>query len=212
MALRGFLSGCISFNEFVRGRVFTGLLYLAPFLIALGVIAWIYGTVSGALEPFFFGDSDLLLPIVTVLVILFLPFTMGMILLSVPGQRVLNLFGSLAERTPFAGPIYRVGKDVSSAFSPGSQTGFNRVVQVEYPRRGMWALGFLTSTVEFEDGTTWGSVFLPTAPLPNSGWVAYMPLDEILEVEMTIGEAMQITLSGGIVMPKSIKRSKLELG
>lgn len=211
MALRGFLGGCISFNEFVRGRVFSGLLYLAPFLIALGVIAWIYGTVSGALEPFFFGDSDILLPIVTVVVILFLPFTMGMVLLSPIGKRILDLFGSAAERTPFAGPIYRVGKDVSTAFNPGGETGFNRVVQVEYPRRGMWAIGFLTSTVVFEDGTTWGSVFLPTAPLPNSGWVAFMPIDEILEVEMSTGDAMQITLSGGIVMPKTMKRSRLEL-
>ena len=122
------------------------------------------------------------------------------------------LLGSAAERTPFAGSIYRVGKDVSTAFNPGGQTGFNRVVQVEYPRRGMWAIGFLTSTVVFEDGSTWGSVFLPTAPLPNSGWVAFLPLEDIFDVAMSTGEAMQITLSGGIVMPKAITRSKLELG
>ena len=211
MIFRGFLSGCISFNDFVRGRVFAGLLYLAPFLIALAVIAWIYGTVAGAIEPFFFGDSDVLLPFVTVVVILFLPFSLGMILLSGPGRRVMGMIGHLAERTPFAGSIYRVGKDVSTAFDPGGQTGFNRVVQVEYPRRGMWALGFLTSTVTFEDGSIMGSVFLPTAPLPNSGWVAFLPIEDIFELEMSTGEAMQITLSGGIVMPSAIVRSRLEL-
>ena len=211
MIFRGFLSGCVSFNDFVRHRVFSGLLYLAPFLIALAVIAWIYGTVAGGLEPFFFADSDVLLPIVTVAVILFLPFSIGMVLLMGPGRRILDVLGVVAERMPFAGPIYRVGKDVSSSFNPGSQTGFNRVVQVEYPRRGMWSLGFLTSTVTFEDGSEWGSVFLPTAPLPNSGWVAFLPINDIFEVEMSTGEAMQITLSGGIVMPKTIIRSKLEL-
>ncbi len=211
MYFRAFLSGCISFAEFTRGRVVSGLLYLAPFLIALAVVAWIYGTVQGAIEPFFFGDSDVVLPVVTVIVIIFLPFTMGVLLLTTPGKRVLELLGAIVERTPFVGSIYRVGKDVSSAFNPNGETGFNRVVHVEYPRRGMWAIGFLTSTVVFEDGSTWGSVFLPTAPLPNSGWVAFLPLDDIYEIEMSTGEAMQITLSGGIVMPAEINRSKLRI-
>lgn len=211
MMLRGFLGGCLSFNDFVRGRVFAGLLYLLPFALALAVIAWIYTTVAGAIELFFVGDSDVLLPIATVAIILFLPFSMGMLLLSGPGRRMLGLFGRLAERTPFAGSIYKVGKDVSTAFDPSGQTGFNRVVQVEYPRKGMWALGFLTSTVTFNDGSVVGTVFLPTAPLPNSGWVAFIPLEDILELDMTTGEAMQITLSGGIVMPEAISRRKLEL-
>ena len=97
------------------------------------------------------------------------------------------------------------------AFDPASQMGFNRVVQIEYPRAGMWSMGFLTSTVKYEDGTTWAVVFLPTAPLPNSGWVAYVPVNEVYELDMSTSQAMQLTLSGGIVTPPRMVRKRLSL-
>ena len=114
-----------------------------------------------------------------------------------------------AQRVPFAGSIYRVGKNVSVAFDPETQLGFNRVVHIQYPRDGVWSLGFLTGIVDGDDSTKWAVVFLPTAPLPNSGWIAYVPVNDVYELDMTTSEAMQITLSGGIVIPRSIKRRRL---
>ncbi len=207
--LRRFLGYCIGLNDFVRGRVYAGLLYLAPLVLTLGILAWIYTTVSGSLEPLFVRESARYLPLVTIGILLLGPFGVGFLLLFQPIKRALKLADSGAERVPFAGSIYRVGKNVSAAFDPETQLGFNRVVHIQYPRDGVWSLGFLTGIINGDDNTRWAVVFLPTAPLPNSGWIAYVPVTDVYELDMTTSEAMQITLSGGIVVPESIKRRRL---
>lgn len=205
-----FLGGCISLADYTRGRIYAGLLFLAPFVLTLAVLAWIFGTLSSAIEPLFVGDSARYLAVSTITLLLLAPFTVGLLLLFMPTRRIFTLMEKGAQRLPFAGSIFRVGKNVSAAFDPDTQHGFNRVVQIEYPRDGVWSLGFLTGVVENEDdGTQWAVVFLPTAPLPNSGWIAYVAIDNVVELEMSTSEAMQITLSGGSVTPRSFKRKKL---
>lgn len=208
---RKFIGSCISLNDYVRGRVFAGLLFLTPFVIVLAVLIWIYSTASGSLEPLFVKGSDKYLPIATVAILLLAPFGVGVLLLLRPARKVLRLIETGTQRVPFAGSIYRIGKNVSSAFDPDTQLGFNRVVHIQYPRDGVWSLGFLTGIIEYEDGTKWAVVFLPTAPLPNSGWIAYVPIDDVFELDMTTTQAMQITLSGGIVIPRSFNRKRLSL-
>ena len=207
--IRRFIGNCIRLNEYVRGRVYAGLLFMAPFVITLTVLAWIYGTLSGALETIFVRETARYLPLATIGILLLAPFTMELLLLFRPVRRVFDLMETGAQRVPFAGSIFRVGKHVSAAFDPDTTHGFNRVVQIQYPRDGIWSLGFLTGIIEYDDGTEWAVVFLPTAPLPNSGWIAYVPVDEVIELDMTTSEAMHITLSGGTVLPKSITRKKL---
>lgn len=205
-----FIGTCISLNDYIRGRIFAGLLFLAPFVLTLAVLAWIYGTLSDAIEPLFVRESARYLPVITIGLLLFAPLSVGLLLLFMPVRRVFGLMEKGAQRVPFAGSIFRVGKNVSAAFDPDTQHGFNRVVQIQYPRDGIWSLGFLTGIIDYEDdGTKWAVVFLPTAPLPNSGWIAYVPIEDVFELDMTTSQAMQITISGGTVIPRSIKRKKL---
>ena len=81
---------------------------------------------------------------------------------------------------------------------------------VEYPRVGAWSIGFLTAITATSDGKQLAVVYIPTAPLPNSGWVAVVPVEEVLDTNLSVQQAMQMVFSGGIVSPKVITTSKLE--
>ena len=85
-----------------------------------------------------------------------------------------------------------------------SAAGFKRVVIVEFPRQGAWMVGFPTGITTVTPGTTMGVVYLPTAPMPQSGFVNLIPIQEIYDASMTVPEAMQMVLSGGISSPLEI--------
>ena len=97
MIIRRFIGTCIRLNDYVRGRVFAGLLFMAPFVITLTVLAWIYGTLSGALETVFVRDTARYLPLATIGILLLAPFTMGLLLLFRPVRRVFNLVETGAQ-------------------------------------------------------------------------------------------------------------------
>jgi uncharacterized membrane protein len=82
---------------------------------------------------------------------------------------------------------------------------FNKVVLVEFPRKGCWTIGFLTNTVQGEaqaksDRDVW-TVFVPTTPNPTSGFLLMLPRSEIVELDMPVGEGMKMIISGGAVVP-----------
>jgi uncharacterized membrane protein len=77
-------------------------------------------------------------------------------------------------------------------------------VAIEYPRHGAWALGFLTAIANDEEGVEMGIIYIPTAPSPQSGWVAILPMTQIFDVDLPVSTAMRLILSGGISSPSSI--------
>ena len=96
-----------------------------------------------------------------------------------------------------------------SAFS-FTQTGFERVVFVEYPRKGAWTLGFVTGQSTGMDGTEFIHLFIPTTPNPTSGWALFVPEDEVIPSEMTVEQGLKALISGGALTPPVMKlRRKL---
>jgi uncharacterized membrane protein len=88
--------------------------------------------------------------------------------------------------------------------------GFKRVVLVEYPRKGLWAVGFVTNSIELEkEKKRFDVVFIPTTPNPTSGFIEMIPEGEAVEINLTIEEGLKMVISGGLVSPKQIAtRSK----
>ncbi|MGY4706162.1 DUF502 domain-containing protein [Candidatus Bipolaricaulota sp. J31] len=118
------------------------------------------------------------------------------ILLSVPGLR----------------KVYWAMRQLVHALFQRNSTKLRRVVLFEYPRKGMYVLGFVTEDdvgrIDRLVGKDCVSVYAPTAPNPLSGWVFFIPKDEIIELDMPVDEGLSLILSGGIVFPESLKRGK----
>ncbi len=126
---------------------------------------------------------------------------------------VVNRFFSWGERVvirvPIMGRIYNAIKQISSAFLGHGKTIFKQVVMVEYPRKGLYSLGFTTGTTKSELRTVLGkggiNVFIPTTPNPTSGMFIIVPKEDIRFLKMSVEDGMKLIVSGGSFTPLYIE-------
>jgi uncharacterized membrane protein len=112
------------------------------------------------------------------------------------------------ERLPLVNAIYRTSKQVSTAFTGSKKGGgFSRVVAIEYPKESVWTIGFLTNLIEF-DGVEHGYVYMPSTPVPNTGWLAIVPKIKIKFLDVTAEQAMRIIVAGGLGASEILKSKK----
>ncbi|MDZ4133279.1 MAG: DUF502 domain-containing protein, partial [Dethiobacteria bacterium] len=121
------------------------------------------------------------------------------------GSRLIGYFDTLLRRVPLARGIYTGAKQIIDAFSLQGKSAFQKVVLLEYPRKGLYVIGFVTgsSKGEIQDKTREETlnVFIPTTPNPTSGMLILAPRHEVTELEMTVEEGMKVIISGGIFSP-----------
>ncbi|MCA1798760.1 MAG: DUF502 domain-containing protein [Xanthomonadaceae bacterium] len=130
----------------------------------------------------------------------------GMALTNIAGRRLVNYWEALLARIPLVRSIYSGVKKVSETLLMPSGKSFRRVLLVEYPRKGIWSLGFQTSSdlgeVQEKTGKHVLGVFVPTTPNPTSGFIVLVPADEVVELDMTVDEAIRMIISLGVVVPE----------
>lgn len=130
----------------------------------------------------------------------------GMALTNIAGRRLVNYWESVLARIPLVRSIYSGVKKVSETLLMPSGKSFRRVLLVEYPRKGIWSLGFQTSSdlgeVQEKTGKQVLGVFVPTTPNPTSGFIVLVPADEVVELEMSVDEAIRMIISLGVVVPQ----------
>ncbi|PSB57569.1 hypothetical protein C7B61_19815, partial [filamentous cyanobacterium CCP1] len=112
------------------------------------------------------------------------------------------------QSIPLAGSIYKTLKQLLETVLKDSSSKFRRVVLVEYPRKNIWAIAFVTGIIspqiQSQMPETMLSVFIPTTPNPTSGWYAIVPESEVVSLSMSIEDAFKVLISGGIVSPGSL--------
>ena len=196
----------------LRTAFFSGLLLLAPLAVTIYAFVWIIGVVGGSFRPLF----DVVLPLrlqtipfvwdVAVTLVVFALITLfGFVSHYIFGKYLLDLGERVITGIPGVSAVYGSVKQVVATFGSQNRNLFSRVVLVQYPRAGVWTLGFLTSKTQTEAQARAGrelwAVFVPTSPNPTSGFVLFIPPDEIKELDMSVGDGMKMVISGGAVVP-----------
>lgn len=126
----------------------------------------------------------------------------GLMARNIAGQWLLNFGERILQSIPLAGSVYKTLKQLLETVLKDTKSQFSRVVLVEYPRRGVWAIAFVTSSAtSMNPDSSMLSVFVPTTPNPTSGWYAVVPENDVVNVNISIEEAFKVLLSGGIVGP-----------
>jgi len=204
-----------SFFKSIRTAFFAGVILLAPLSITLLVFSWLVENIGGRFRShFFFYLPDTLLERAN-LVLLWniLATVMVLILITLLGYLSRYFFGRflirIAERmvrtVPFVNAVYGTVKQIVDTFSTQNRAVFQHVVLVEFPRSGVFALGFLTDQVKGEiQGRTKDNlcnVFVPTTPNPTSGFLVMFPSSEVTELQMSVAEGMKVIISGGALVP-----------
>lgn len=200
----------------LRSAFLAGLVLLAPIAVTLYVFNVLVTAIGGGFRKyFFFFVPDTLLDrpdlqiiwnfLATVMVLAFIT-ALGYLSRYVLGKFMLTTTERIIERLPIINTVYNSVKQIVQTFSTQQKAIFQKVVMLEYPRKGVWVLGFLTSTSRGETQARTASelrnIFVPTTPNPTSGFLLMVPKEEVVELEMTVGEGMKLIISGGAVVPE----------
>ena len=188
----------------IRSTLIAGVLILVPIAITYILLKWVFDNIDGLLQPLLEGITDRHIPGLGLLVLLIIVYLLGLVWTKRLGRRSIRTLQLFLLKIPLIGAIYGPARKLIESFTGESAAGFKRVVVVEYPKQGTWMIGFLTGISNVVPGTTMGVIYLPTAPTPNSGWVAMVPIQNIYDTTMTVREAMSMVLSGGISSPVQI--------
>jgi uncharacterized membrane protein len=196
------------------GRYFVaGLLTFAPIGITIWATAWIIQRLDSLLLPrvlrlLFPGlEEPPNLPFVGVIFTFFVILLFGVVARHLFGREIVRLWERLLSRVPVARNIYAAIKQLFDAiFVSGSHSKFRRVVLVEYPRKGVYALAFTTGPARGPAGSATApdlvNLFLPTTPNPTSGFYLLVPEEDLTPLDMTVEQAFKLVMSAGLVAPE----------
>jgi uncharacterized membrane protein len=195
----------------------TGLAVTVPIGLTLYILFFLIDIMDSLLKiiPLRYHPDTLLgihIPGLGTIVTVILIFICGLITASYVGNRIVQSGEDLLYRIPFVRNIYQAIKRFSDTMVMDRRSSFKRVVLVEFPRKGLYTIGFVTGKpdLEFkkEPGDNYTSVFLPTTPNPTSGYLIIVPEDELIEVHMSVEEALTYIISVGIVTPSEHARRR----
>lgn len=207
----------------LRASFLTGLVVIAPVGLTIwliwSVVGWIDGFVlplvpqayhpDRMLQDFLGLDPSVQFNVRGLGVIIFLVFTIivGWMAKGLIGRSLIRFAESLVERTPVVRTIYSGIKQISETIFAQSERSFETACLIEYPRRGIWALGFISTVAKGEVAAKADasgemvSVFLPTTPNPTSGFLLYFPKKDVIELDMSVEDAAKLVISAGLVYP-----------
>lgn len=147
------------------------------------------------------------LPGLGVLLSLLLLLITGIVATNFFGQRLVSWSESVLDKIPLVRSIYNATKQVIQAIFATNGEAFRKVLLVEYPRKGLWSLAFQTGVTSPEikrhTGDEMVSIFIPTTPNPTSGFLMMVPKSEVIELTMSIDEALKFIISLGVMQPIS---------
>ncbi len=196
----------------MRKYLIAGLLVWMPLGVTFLVVRAIVGFLdkSQLLLPDSFQPDKLLgfhIPGLGVLLAITLVLVTGMIMANLLGRRLVAFWESLLARIPLVRTLYSAVKQIMEAVLATDAKSFRKVLLVEYPRKGVWSLAFMTSDDlgEVQDKTIANviSVFIPTTPNPTSGFVLMVPESDVIELDMAVEEGLKMIISMGVVVPNS---------
>ena len=139
------------------------------------------------------------------LIIAFISFILiGLIFSTLFGKAILGYFDNLITRIPFAGNVYKAIKQITETFS-NADAAYQKVVLIEYPRKDIYAIGFMTGATKGEikdrKKIDMVNVFVPTTPNPTSGFLLFIPKEDAVELDMSVEDAIKLVVSAGMVVP-----------
>ena len=196
----------------------TGLLVLVPLFITLWVLSTLIHTMDQSLlllpeawQPKkVFGFN---VPGLGALLTLLIIFVTGLVATNIFGQQLIVLWESFLTRVPFVKTIYSSVKQVSDTLFSNTGNAFRKAVLVQYPRQDSWTIAFITGTpggdVLNHLHGDYISVYVPTTPNPTSGFFLMMPKVDVIELDMSVDEALKYIISMGTVAPKDTLTKQL---
>lgn len=205
----------------LRTYFLTGIVVAAPIGITVYVAQLFVSFVDDRVKPLIpeWLNPDTYLPVDVPglgLVVAIVALTLiGAITANVLGRTIVGIGERMVARMPVVRSVYGALKQIFETVLAQSSKSFREVVLVEYPRQGLWAFAFVTSTTQGEAQRLIReevvNIFLPTTPNPTSGFLLLVPRDDLIHLDMTVEEGIKMVISGGLVTPPDSRAEEIKL-
>jgi uncharacterized membrane protein len=207
-----------------RRNFFTGLAVVLPVIISIGVALWLFNQAVAVsdilLFPFRFIPGIELIDIwkdgkpgtdlyfewkvVAILEAVVLTGLLGFLTRYYIGKKLVQLMDYVLLNVPLLGKIYGTVKQVNQAFTSEKKSSFQQVIMVEFPRKGLYSVGFLTAEqVKTDEGESIISIFVPTTPNPTTGFLLVLPESKVVKLDMSVADGIKYIVSLGAVPPEN---------
>ena len=215
--LKRFISG-------FRNSFLTGVVVIAPVGLTVWLVWTVIGWIDGFVLPFVPSQyqpeeilkailgEDVRVNIRGLGVVFFLVFTtfIGWIAKGLFGRTFIRSAENLVNRMPVVRSVYSGVKQIAETVFAQADRSFEKACLIEYPRRGIWAIGFISTTAKGEvskragSGQKMQSIFVPTTPNPTSGFLLFFPAEDVIELDMSVEDAAKLVISAGLVYPEDL--------
>lgn len=197
----------------LKAYLFTGILVTAPvgmtFYLAYKLIFWVDALVGKLIPPHYkemLGDYfPISVPGLGVVVLILFLMLVGMFAAGFLGRFFIRLGEWFMTKVPLLSSVYSLLKQIFETVFSDKAQAFKKVVMLEYPRKGLWILGLVSADLkgEVKDHLSGEmlNVFIPTTPNPTSGFLIFVPKKDVIELDMSVEEAIKFIVSGGLVEP-----------
>lgn len=203
------------FNSFIKRYFITGLLVITPLWGTYLILKALFLTLEGVLGDFLSDYFRYYMPGLGVVVLIVIIFLAGLLTTNFLGRKLLEIWELFLQRVPVISNVYKLVKSIVDTISLQGKEQFNRVVLIEFPRKGHYSFAFVTGITkgEVQEVTKEKviNVYVPTTPNPTSGYFLLVPESEIIPLSMSVEDAMKMIISGGLYtpsMPEGAKNSK----
>lgn len=202
-----------------QANFWAGLAIVLPGVVSIALLVWLFGTVSNITDTLLIfvprrlthqndgsGPMYWYWSLVALALAIFLIGLVGLLARNYFGKRLIKWFDSTLLRVPLLNKIYSATKQINEAFSTSNKNAFRTVVLVEFPRPGVYTLGFITS--EQHPEVIAGAdeklvcVFVPTTPNPTGGYLLLVPEEKVTKLNMSVGDGIKYIISLGSIAPE----------
>lgn len=191
--------------KWLRIKLLTGLVIILPTTITAWVIYKIFISFDNILKPLLEKYPFLDLPGLGFISVILMILLIGILASNLIGRTIIGWIENLVTSIPLVSRIYTAIKQISEVFLRQRRTAFTRAVLIEYPRRGIYSIGFVTSAITIKDPEgnprRFINLFLPTTPNPTSGYYLMIPQEDVININCSVEEALKLVISGGAVLP-----------
>ncbi len=209
----------------IRRAFLSGVVLLAPLGITFFVFNWLVLKIGGSFKAkvFFFLPKEVLTDpklelfwnVTATIMVVLLVTLLGFLSRYFVAKYLWSIGERLLNNLPVINTVYTSVKQIIETFSTQNRAVFQKVVLIQFPREGAYAIGFLTSNSKGEirnkTDKQLKNIFVPTTPNPTSGFLVMLPEDQVKELEMSVGEGMKFIISGGAVVPDWKPANSLEI-
>lgn len=188
----------------LRTYFLTGLFIVIPLVVTILLLIWAFNQTDAILGGLIFRIFKIRVVGLGLITLLFLITLTGLLAHNYLGRKLISFGENLLHKIPILSKVYGIAKQITETLTKADKNSFRQVVLVEYPRKGIYSPGFLTSEapITTSTGQKLISVLMPTVPNPVSGIIIFVPEEDVTVLDMSIEDGFKLIITAGVIQPK----------